>query len=330
MAYDNSMTAHVWAQQEKQTGRSGNGNMSFADSTLFSYSTPIGRFVTAPNGARVTLVTSNTYSTTTSGKHMPALWRAIDYGRGQFAPCFAVPRLSGQSGLGYTHFALADSDHVANLEYLVGEYAAQIAKLNRCQFDNVDHVSASARKALATARAYAETFALDMPADSADSDIAVILAKREARATKNATPAAIVRRERDKAQRAEIAAERQRLQHADAHERLEGWRNGTLARLDRYSDIRSDMQAGALLRIRGNTLETSQGASVPLDHAKRVFAAVKRCKDSGATWQRNGETIRVGHFQVDSIDANGNFRAGCHLINWPETERAAIAAGVIT
>lgn len=89
----------------------------------------------------------------------------------------------------------------------------------------------------------------------------------------------------------------------------------------------TDAESGALLRVRGDVLETSQGASVPLAHAIKVFRFVKLCRDKGAAWHRNGHTIRVGHFHVDAIDENGNFRAGCHVINWPECERVAKAIG---
>lgn len=313
MAYDNAMVAHVWAQQEKETGRSGNGNFSFSGATLYSYSTPIARFVTAPDGRRVTLVTSRHYSQTTSGKHMPAMWRAIDYGAGSFAPCFRVPDLSG--------------DHAANLAYLSAEYADALAKYRRA-LSSIDFRAREAEKAHNAARDYAETFALDVPANTWAADDASVRAYHAERAARNNTPAKQAARDKAAQRRAERAEREAALERAEKSERLEAWRSGEISHL-RYDDIRTDEHGGALLRIRGDTLETSQGASVPLDHAKRVFATVKRCRDAGTSWRRNGETIRVGHFQVDEIAPDGNFRAGCHLINWPETERAARAAGVL-
>lgn len=86
---------------------------------------------------------------------------------------------------------------------------------------------------------------------------------------------------------------------------------------------------GALLRVMGDTLETSQGASVPVDHAIKVFRVVKACKDSGKKWTRNGETIRVGHFHVDEIYPDGSFKAGCHNIYWSEVERIAMQLNLI-
>lgn len=85
---------------------------------------------------------------------------------------------------------------------------------------------------------------------------------------------------------------------------------------------------GPALRVYGNELQTSWGASVPLEHAIKAFRFVKLCKESGRTFARNGKTIRVGHFQVDRIDSTGDFVAGCHSFKWSEVARVAKAAGV--
>ena len=80
--------------------------------------------------------------------------------------------------------------------------------------------------------------------------------------------------------------------------------------------------------ITGGTLQTSQNASVPLPHAVRVFQFVKLVKERGTAWERNGRTVRVGHFTVDRIEPTGSFKAGCHNIAWAEVERVAQALGV--
>lgn len=85
----------------------------------------------------------------------------------------------------------------------------------------------------------------------------------------------------------------------------------------------TDEQGGALLRVKDNILETSQGAKVPLEHAVKAFKAVKAVRDHGLTWKRNGSTLRVGHFQIDTINSDGSIRVGCHKINWPEIKRIA-------
>lgn len=102
----------------------------------------------------------------------------------------------------------------------------------------------------------------------------------------------------------------------------------------------TDEKGGALLRavnvqrdesgaITGGTLETSQGASVPLIHAIKAFRFVKLCRDAGRTWNRNGHSIRVGHYTLDSITPAGDFKAGCHSINWGQIERLARVLGVM-
>jgi hypothetical protein len=82
------------------------------------------------------------------------------------------------------------------------------------------------------------------------------------------------------------------------------------------------------LRIVGDTLETSAGAEVPLDHAVRAFKLLKRWRDGG-TVSSGGKTlaIHVGHFHIESMDENG-IKAGCHTIEWAEIERIAALAGV--
>lgn len=101
-----------------------------------------------------------------------------------------------------------------------------------------------------------------------------------------------------------------------------------------------DAQGGAYLRavkvtrdesgeITGGDLQTSQGAVVPLTHALRVFRFLKHCRETGRAWNRNGRTIRVGFYQVDSVAPDGSFRAGCHAINWPQVEALAERLGVL-
>lgn len=90
----------------------------------------------------------------------------------------------------------------------------------------------------------------------------------------------------------------------------------------------SDSKGGALLRVIGDNVETSHGANVPLAHAIKAFAFIKLVAERGKKWERNGKTVRVGHFQVDRIEANGDIKAGCHFIQFSELNRIAAAIGV--
>lgn len=98
----------------------------------------------------------------------------------------------------------------------------------------------------------------------------------------------------------------------------------------------TDSQGGAMLRatgvernesgtITGGTLETSQGANVPLIHAIRIFQIARACREAGRGVEPRA---RVGFYTVDKVDSSGGFNAGCHRINWPEIERLAASLGL--
>jgi hypothetical protein len=320
MVFDNAMTAHVWAQQSQARGRSSNGNFSFDGPSLYSYSTVIARFVESKSPRNVVLVTSRSYSNTTSGKHMPAMWRGIDYGRGDWL-AFTVP---------HVNFPL-DPD---NLAHLIERYRAEVLRLGRSTSD--DGVLEGYRlERLAALHSnvfdYCDAFGLTAPDLDISADITEINAKRAKRAADNADPVKQAKRAADREKRAAAKvrkeAEARRLALLNAAEKLTAWKAGSAVMLP--YDARRDAEGGALLRVRGGNLETSLGATVPLDHAIRVFRFVKHCRETETSWHRNGHTIRVGHFHVDAIEPNGNFRAGCHVINWPEVERIAREIGVI-
>jgi hypothetical protein len=79
----------------------------------------------------------------------------------------------------------------------------------------------------------------------------------------------------------------------------------------------------AYLRVKDNEVETSQGARVPLEHVKKALPLVMAYVRNGREYHRNGHTIHLGHYAIDSIDAEGNLRAGCHLFSKAEIERFA-------
>lgn len=117
--------------------------------------------------------------------------------------------------------------------------------------------------------------------------------------------------------------EERRIANAEKAEQIRAWYAGAAVRVRFDAD-----SGGAALRVRGDMLETSHGASVPLEHAVKAFRFIKLCRERNEAFHRNGRTIRVGHFQVDSISPSGDFKAGCHSFTWPEVEKAAKAAGV--
>ena len=106
--------------------------------------------------------------------------------------------------------------------------------------------------------------------------------------------------------------------------RLDEWANG--GAIDRWAFGGYDLPIR--LRVKGDELQTSRGASVPLAHAVKAFRVIKRLRSKGESYERNGHTIHLGHFALDAVDNAGNVRAGCHEVAWEEIQRVAILAGV--
>lgn len=71
-------------------------------------------------------------------------------------------------------------------------------------------------------------------------------------------------------------------------------------------------------------LQTSKGAEVLLAEAEKAFRFIMLKRESG--WHRNGETFKVGDFQLDEVTAD-YVKAGCHKIEFCEIERFAKAQG---
>lgn len=338
--FDNDMTAHVWAQRSQESGRSHNGNLNFSGPVIRSYSTPIAHIVRDVTGRDVALIASETYSVTTNGKHMPAVHRAV-LGMDSFRVPYLALDYAQNSGRALTWIPLPEQ-HTRNLAHLVEVYRAEVARLSRMRDNpadpaNVDYGRSGNRyhNRLGTladnVENYASAFGLDAPELDVDSDWVELQRIRAERAARNDTPAKRAKREREAARRAERERERERLERAEKVERVQAWRLGVLETRHLRRGERGDAQNNAFLRVRGTTLETSQGASVPLSHAIRVFHLVAKCREEGRTYEPSvlDRAERVGHFTISRINADGSFRAGCHTFTWDEVERAAIMAGVI-
>lgn len=96
------------------------------------------------------------------------------------------------------------------------------------------------------------------------------------------------------------------------------WLTGT------RSDLPHALNLPVMLRVRGDDMETSKGARVPLADARRTYRFAMLARAKG--WHRNGETHAIGAYQLDAVNENGVV-AGCHRVTWAEIERFATAQG---
>ena len=310
-------TAHRWAQGvfldfeargvPASEDRNGNRwprplksfNMIADGPSIYSYGShfEIARIVESPGAGRVVLFTTRSYSVSTS-KHM-----------------------------GYVRYAIPSSvqvfrvdDFYATPQQVLESYVKRAivahTKASRARTYVQSHLD-DAERELAEAEAYAAAFRVDFQRPAL-SDL-----------TARAAEAAARERAAAKADR-EAAEARRALQRVTDATGFAEWQAGVLGSRCPYSYARTETDGAYLRRSPdGENLETSQGASVPWEHALKAFRFVKLVRERGTPWNRNGKQVRVGHYQLDRVDADGSFTAGCHRIEWPEIEALAKREGVL-
>ena len=297
--FDTGEIPHLWAHRTQDEARNRQGNLYFTGNTIYSYGShfPIARHVTNDAGERAILLTTATYSVTTSS-HCSAVRSAIPSG----IRVFRVPNVCRGR---YSGTELTAHDHAFNL----ADYAERTEK----------HVITSARARSSYAKewnhdravrlrdeatACCAFFGLPVPnipeVPEIDSDALTAIRKREAKR-------AAEKADQTKRERAEAIARQQEL--------ITKWRAG------QYSGCLYDIPA--MLRIDGDEVVTSRGARFPISHAKRALAFVRKIRESGQAYVRNGRTIHLGPYALDRIEPDGTVKAGCHVVSWEEIEQIA-------
>lgn len=268
--------------------------------------------------SRVVLYTMHGYSVSTA-KHKSIVRRAIP----SHVPVFVVDDTK----------ASTKEEHAANIASFEKRAADAYARALRAR-TNGPWLIESAEQLMTNAEDYAATFGLRYTRP----DLGELGDKLAKAAAKQAKAAAKAKADREKAE-----AQRREAQRLADSDDFHAWLRGEKgaycpasyrttpeggAYLRRYAGIVRDPRSQARDNSRVDELQTSQGAAVPWDHALRAFRFVKLVRERGEGWKRNGQTIRVGVYMLDSIDPDGSFVAGCHRINWAEIEQLAIKEGV--
>jgi hypothetical protein len=319
----NSQVAHLWANQSQSHARS--NSMSFKGPNLYSYSTCIAAIhETAKTGIRVYLINSRKYSPTTSSRHMPQVSNAI---RGlDSVVVIGVPEVFNNTvyDSGMPLPSLSARTHSINQSYLSAQYKDYAARLMRVRSLGYWHEE-SLRDKCTAAYAYARVFDLPSPQEL---DYARDWSSAQERQNRLARDPKRVAREAAKERaRAERLAWDAKTREERLAEDLSKFRAGKPV-----SSISGfwDGDGAAYLRVidNGEIVQTSRGASVPVYSAIRAIGFIRAVMARGKEWKRNGEQCPVGKFQIDTIAVNGDIKAGCHFIKWPEIEAIALALGV--
>lgn len=292
--FSTDQTIHVWAQRSQPYGRNAKASVYFEGDTLYSYGAHfvMARFVDieGPEAQTIVLLNSESYSVTTSRHQGNASYAVNQYKR------FSVPKPGAEMSY----------DHEANVKHFVdlAAHHGKDAANARRRASNREASACYAVGALESAREYARLFnvtSVHIPSDSIDWLAYLADLKKEA--------------ERERKERAF-------RQFMKGLKSLRAFRNeGVFNGPCRISSV-------ALLYVDGETIRTSHGAEFPTAHGIKAWKLLKRIRKSGRDWHRNGQQIRLGHFQIDKITADGTIRAGCHTLSWHEVERIAGVLGL--
>ena len=277
--------AHIWASQSQAEGRA--GNLFFKGDTVYSYGGhfPVARF--APEFGDIVLFTDRGYSSST-GRHKGFIRAAI--------PSTYTVIFCDDPSRPPSH----NLDIWANrAERLRADFAAKKNKQGRAKLAN--EIFANGRAAIA----YCDALKIDAPGftcSTTDEDDsreygAIAAREREAKAT--------IRR-----------ADYEKAAALDASERLTLWLTGESVNTNgfEFSDT--------LLRIKGEQIETTRGAKIPVSDALKIYPLLDRAKRTGGKIEAGLHNINLGAYRFNSFDGE-NLIVGCHSIAWAQIEKMA-------
>jgi hypothetical protein len=288
--YPNHEIPHLWAHQSQDEARNSTGSFYFNGPTIYSYGShfPIARHVTNERGERAVLFTTAHHSVTTSG-HCSAVARAIPPN----VPVFRVPHLLDSWGNLPNHADNVES-YIRRISELLGK--AKRARVNR---DWHQREGLGLRQQLQGYAAFFNLSDVAVPdSDELDALQSWIAAHEEEE-----------RERREEAAR--LAEQERRREQAD---RILRFYAGD-------PDANYIPGVSPMLRVVGDEVQTSLGARFPVSHARLGLALVRKVRESGQEYVRNGHTIHLGNYVIDRIETDGTVHVGCHVVKWGEIER---------
>lgn len=314
---DNSQVAHLWANQSRAEAHG--SHFYFEGATIYSYGRhfPIATHVKNKKGKAAVLFINKGYYSVTTQKHI-----GLTASASRHITTFHVSSLD--------NMRFGDPAPVMLRQEFAGYKERVIACLRdagktrkRAAF-HMERAETIAKEA----NAFAEFFGLRLRV-KIDSDSFV---KLVAQARRKETMQA-------KAEAARLKKVSAQLEAQDKEDRaaLERWQAGEgvilpqrFARLPvalRISLKEKESREPGDILSREKVMETSHGATVPYEAAKKATRFVCVVRRAGIGWRRNGETFQVGDFHLDSVSETGDVVAGCHRIKWEEIERLGKAEG---
>lgn len=282
--------AHAWANQ---TGRACKGfNMFYEDRTIYSYGYhfPIARICDDGECADpAILFASKGYSVSTA-KHKSIVSRAIDH---HHYRVFVVENVNART----------PAQHLANWEASIKQAREAMGRAKRAR-KNASWYLDDAEQCANRCNEYSDAFNLGLSRvslETLDAAAGEAIARAEAM--------------RKEAELARAKAERERALRD--RERLRAWLQG--------ADVFPPHTRVPYVRVKGDAVETTWGATVPLHDALGLWGMMKHARATHSA--REFLEKRIGDFRLTSVTPTGA-RVGCHYIPFKYAQLAAYAAGL--
>ena len=277
--------AHIWASQSQNEGRA--GNIEFEGQTIYSYGRhfPVARF--ASEFGDIVLFTSRGFSSST-GKHKGIIRAAIP-------PRFHIIYCDDPSRPASHNLGIWEESVLR----MRGDFAQSTRKIS------AGNIAAAIYQLTSEALAYCEALKIAAPEWIKDND-----AEKAARAY--VSEAAKLR----DAKRAIKQAENNKIAALESADRLALWLTGENVNTNGFQF------SNTLLRIKGEQIETTRGAKIPVSDALKIYPLLARTKRNGGKLEAGLHNINLGAYRFNSFDGE-NLIVGCHVIAWDQIEKMA-------
>ena len=290
--FNSKEVAHVWANQQQDSGRNANDNFYFKGATIYSYGShfPIATIV-----GNDVLFTMRTYSNTTA-KHIGRARQAVSHKN--FIYCYDVP----------VNLKYASTEHTNNLNRWKSEIKSLFNELGNKKIRNVQDRINGINNLIGELNTYCQYFKLKVK----DSELKSLL--------KIAAQPDFVEQARQAKDKANAAKERQMKQATKAFEQyINLWREYKDEQIQELPTktkelcnlYRNNTESYTRLRYNAtqNRLETSKGVQIPADIAKRAFIALNGCMEGTC----GNISIPVMNYTITETTKD-YLKAGCHTI----------------
>lgn len=288
--FSNSQLCHVYANQSQSSGRNGNGSLYFENTKIWSYGSHyLAAEIHTIKGKKIALINSYRYSMATGG-HLNDIQRAFD----GLMPFFHVSDVRSLKN------ASKEFDTIAKDSIASAMKRMKVSDKNSIRYaiSNIkDYFKEANKLRKLLGKAEIKPTAKDL------DSVRKHYSERLARYKELNTPEMIAKRQIETARRNARKEQLEIEKQAANIQKFKAGENVSLYNLP-YE----------ILRVRGDIVQTSRGAEVPLKEAVSLYKALKAGKDVEGT--------KVGNFTFNGVTpvVNSDFsedkivRIGCHKI----------------